>query len=110
MTGAAGGAPPAGAGNAVAPPERAPRTVAEAARQFEALLIGELLKSARGGEDGWLGSGEDPGDATAAGRSEEQFAQARAQSGGLGLGARIAGSLAAAAPAHKDQKLQLRAS
>ena len=48
-------------------------------KQFEALLIAQLLKEARGDEGGWLGSGEDAGNATAAGLAEEQFAQALAQ-------------------------------
>jgi len=87
-----------------APAPQPPKNVAEAAKQFEALLIGQLLKEARGDEGGWLGSGDDTGCATAAGFAEEQFAQALAASGGLGLSARIAESLtkeahpAAAAP------------
>ena len=75
----------------------APRNVAEAATQFEALLMGELLKAARGDENGWLGAGEETGDATAAGLAEEQFAQALAASGGLGLRDRIVASLSSAA-------------
>lgn len=77
------------------PAERPPQNVAEAAQQFEALMIGELLKAARGDENGWLGSGEDTGDATAAALAEEQFAQALARSGGLGLGKLIQKSLSA---------------
>ena len=71
-----------------------PKNVAEAAKQFEALLIGQMLKASHGDdEDGWLGSGDDPGSATAMELAEGQFAQALAQSGGLGLSARIASSL-----------------
>ncbi|HTX37680.1 MAG TPA: hypothetical protein VME43_21780 [Bryobacteraceae bacterium] len=73
---------------------RRPQNVAEAAQQFEALMIGELLKAARGDENGWLGSGEDTGDATAGALAEEQFAQALARSGGLGLGKLIEANLA----------------
>jgi Rod binding domain-containing protein len=79
------------------PAARPPRNIAAVAQQFEALLIAQLLKEARGDEDGWLGSGEDAGSATAAGLAEEQFAQALAQSGGLGLSAQIASSLSARA-------------
>jgi Rod binding domain-containing protein len=71
-----------------------PKNVADAAKQFEALLIGQMLKASHGDdEDGWLGSGDDPGSATAMELAEGQFAQALAQSGGLGLSARIASSL-----------------
>ena len=82
---------------AVEPPAALPpRNVEEAAQQFEALLIGELLKAARGDQNGWLGSGEDTGDATASGLAEEQFAQALARAGGLGLGAQIRASMSTA--------------
>ena len=79
---------------ASAPGGPRPKNVADAAEQFEALLIGQMLKASHGDdEDGWLGSGDDPGSATAMELAEGQFAQALAQSGGLGLGARIASSL-----------------
>ncbi len=82
------------AGAMVQPPAaRPPQTVEAAAKQFEALMIAQLLKEARGDEGGWLGSGEDSGSATAAGLAEEQFAQALAQNGGLGLSAQIVSSL-----------------
>jgi len=74
---------------------RAPKTLEAAAQQFESLMIAQLLKEARGDEGGWLGSGEDPGSATAAGLAEEQFAQALSQSGGLGLTAQIIASVSA---------------
>lgn len=75
------------------PAARPPQNVEEAAKQFEALMIGELLKAARGDQNGWLGTGDDTGDATVSGLAEEQFAQALAQSGGLGLSAQIVSSL-----------------
>jgi Rod binding domain-containing protein len=79
---------------ASAPAAPRPKNVAEAAKQFEALLIGQMLKASHGDdEDGWLGSGDDPGSATAMELAEGQFAQALAQSGGLGLSARIASSM-----------------
>lgn len=78
----------------VAPPASPPpRNVAEAARQFEALLIAQLLKAAHGEDQGWLGTGEDTGDSTASSLAEEQFAQALAQSGGLGLSSQIVSKL-----------------
>jgi Rod binding domain-containing protein len=59
----------------------------EAAQQFEALLIGQLLKSAReAGGSGWLGAGDDD-QAGEIGMevAEQQFARMLAASGGLGL-------------------------
>jgi len=63
-----------------------PKRVADAARQFESLMIGQLLKSMReAGEGGWLGTGEDQAGAQAMELAEEQMAQALAQQGGFGL-------------------------
>ncbi len=77
------------------PAARSPQTLNDAAQQFEAVMIAQLLKEARGSEDGWLGGGADAGNATVAGLAEEQFAQALAKSGGLGLSAQIVSSLSA---------------
>lgn len=61
------------------------RTV-ESARQFEALLIAQMMKSMReAGSGGWLGSGEDKTAESAMELAEEQFSQALAAQGGLGL-------------------------
>jgi Rod binding domain-containing protein len=80
----------------IAPPApRPPQTLEAAAKQFEALMIEQFLKEARGDEGGWMGSGEETGNATAAAVAEEQFAQALAQSGGFGLSAHIVASLSA---------------
>ena len=66
----------------------------EAARQFEALLIAQLLKSVREqGGAGWLGWGEDPSASSAMELAEEQFAQALASQGGLGLARLIVSGL-----------------
>jgi Rod binding domain-containing protein len=63
-----------------------PKRVADAARQFESLMIGQLLKSMReSGEGGWLGTGDDQAGAQAMELAEEQMAQALAQQGGFGL-------------------------
>jgi Rod binding domain-containing protein len=77
------------------PAMRPPQNVAEAAKQFEALMIAQFLKEAHSDGEGWLGGEEDTGNATATGLAEEQFAQALAQSGGLGLSAQITASLSA---------------
>jgi len=60
-------------------------TLAAAATQFEALMIAQMLKESHGDGGGWLGGGDEAGAATEAGLAEEQFAQALAQNGGLGL-------------------------
>jgi len=66
-----------------------------AARDFEALLIGQMLRSMH--EDGasWLGAGDDDAGATALAYGEDQLARALANSGGLGLSKIIASGLAA---------------
>lgn len=66
----------------------------DAARQFEALLIGELLKTARAAAgSGWMTSGEDQAGVPILEMAEQQFAQAIASSGGLGLAAMIVAGL-----------------
>ncbi len=58
----------------------------EAAQQFEALMIGEMLKSARGsGSWGLTDEDSDPGQDNLSGMAESQFANALAKNGGLGL-------------------------
>ncbi len=66
----------------------------KAAQQFESLMVGEMLKSAREeGSDGWLGSGDSTGDDTALSMAESQLANALSQNGGLGLSSMIERSL-----------------
>jgi len=72
--------------SAAAPTEKRPSKIGDAARQFESLLIGEMLKSAReSNSDGWLGSGSDSGSESAMALAETQFAQAIASQGVFGL-------------------------
>ena len=82
-----------------------PAKIHEAAQQFEALMVGEMLKSARESSDseGWLGSGESTGDDSAMEMAESQFANALAHSGGLGLAKVI--ERAMSKPATEPQKL-----
>jgi len=56
-----------------------------AAKDFEALLIGQMLHSVREAGSGWLDSGEDQASDAAFGLGEEELAKALSQSGGLGL-------------------------
>jgi Rod binding domain-containing protein len=56
-----------------------------AARDFEALLVGQMLRSVREGGSGWLGTGDDQSSEAAFGLGEEQLARALSSSGGFGL-------------------------
>ena len=66
-------------------PKDDPVKVKESAKQFEALLIGQMLKSMRDSEGGWLGTGGDESSSSAMEYAQEVFAQSLANSGGLGL-------------------------
>ena len=71
-----------------------PTRIAQAAQQFESLMIGEMLKSAREDSDeGWMGSGSDSSAESAMGIAESQFAQAIATRGGFGLAKMIERSM-----------------
>ena len=70
----------------VASPDTKNSKIAKAAGQFEALLIGEMLKSVReASDDGWLGGGSDSSAESAFGIAENQFAQTISDKGGFGL-------------------------
>lgn len=77
----------------------AKRKIGQAAHDFEALLVEQMLRSSHG-EDGWLGTGDDKSDDAAMGMGEEQLAQALANSGGLGLAKMIEAGLAAPPSGH----------
>lgn len=64
-----------------------PEKIQKAARDFEALLIGQMLKMARESEGGITGDGdeEDETNSTMVELGEQQLAQALAASGGLGI-------------------------
>jgi len=70
-----------------------PAKVKDAAKQFEALLIGQMMKSMNDSEGGWLGTGDDDSASSAMEYGQEIFAQSMAQSGGLGLANLIANGL-----------------
>jgi len=63
-----------------------PTHVKHAAQQFEALMISEMMKSIREAEDeGPMAEEKDQAGSSAMQLAEEQFAQALAARGGLGL-------------------------
>jgi Rod binding domain-containing protein len=66
------------------------RNTLEAAQQFEALLIGQLLKATHEeGSSGWMGSGEDAAGSQAIAFAEDALARVLAAQGGLGLAQQI---------------------
>src|SRR5579863_5290450 len=66
--------------------KNSPEKIADAAKQFEGLLIGEMFKAMHSdGEEGWLGTGEDQTASSAMGMADEYFSQAIAKHGGFGL-------------------------
>lgn len=73
----------------------------EVSEQFEALLLAEMLKSARGSDadGGWMGAGSDAGSATAMEYGIEMMAQAISASGGLGLSGLLEANLSPVSPA-----------
>jgi peptidoglycan hydrolase FlgJ len=70
----------------------APDKVHAAAEQFEALLMGQILRSARQNNTGWAG-GEDASAECATDYAEQQFSAVLARQGGLGLAAMIVKNL-----------------
>jgi peptidoglycan hydrolase FlgJ len=76
-----------------AQPKDDPAKILGAARQFEALLIGQMMKSMKDSEGGWLGTGDDESASSAMEYGQEIFAQAMAASGGLGLSTLVAKGL-----------------
>ncbi|MGD0300877.1 MAG: hypothetical protein ABSE86_27650 [Bryobacteraceae bacterium] len=75
-----------------------PDPVKQAATQFEALIIGQVLKAAREGADqGWLGTGDDKTSDMAMEMAEQGLAQGLAAQGGLGIAKMVTAHL------HRDQ-------
>jgi peptidoglycan hydrolase FlgJ len=85
------------------PPTQDSQKLEESARQFEALLIGQMLRSARESGGSWFGGGEDEASSSAVGMAEEQLAQTLAAQGGLGLSRLITDGLARDEQLAKDR-------
>lgn len=68
-----------------------PAKIRDAAEQFEALLLGQILRAARQ-SGGWMGASDASSDC-AIEYAEQQFASVMAKQGGLGLAALIAQGL-----------------
>ena len=70
-----------------------PAKARDAAQQFEALLISQLLRSARAEGSGWLGAPGESSSDCATDYAEQQFAAVMAHAGGLGIAAMVARGL-----------------
>ena len=79
--------------SASAPSARGPGKVHDAAQQFEALLLGQMLRTERQSGSGWLGGGEDASAECVTDYAEQQFAAVLAQNGGLGIATLVAKGL-----------------
>jgi flagellar protein FlgJ len=75
-------------------PKDTPEKIRDTAQQFEALLIGQMMKSMHNADGGWLGTGDDQSASSAMEYAEESFAQAMAKSGGLGIASLVSKGLA----------------
>lgn len=76
--------------------KNSPEKIKSAASQFEALLIGQVMKAAHENQDdgeGWLGTGEDQTAQSVMGLADEFFARALASRGGFGLAQTVAQGL-----------------
>ncbi len=63
-----------------------PQKAKDTAKQFEAMLIAQMLSSARESDSsGWGGDGSDKSGGSMMGMAEQQLAQVLAAGGGLGL-------------------------
>jgi Rod binding domain-containing protein len=80
-----------------AKPKDTPEKIMNAAKQFESLLVAQMMKSMQDSEGGWLGTGEDQSASAAMEYGQEAFAQAMSASGGLGLAKMLAAGLQRAA-------------
>ena len=75
------------------PSGKDPAKIHDAAQQFEALLLGQILHAARDKDSGWLGSGGDSSSDCATDYAEQQLATTMAAQGGLGLAKLITAGL-----------------
>ena len=68
--------------------------IADAAKQFEALIAGQVLKSVRdASQGGWLGNDDDQTGELTLEMAEQAFAQALAARGSFGIAKIVTGSL-----------------
>jgi Rod binding domain-containing protein len=76
-----------------------PARIKAVAGQFEALMVGEMLKTVRSaGGGGWFGAGSEDANGTIGELAEMQLAQALSARGGLGLAPLVEAGLRRAQP------------
>ena len=78
------------AGGLAAKPKDSPDKIMNAAKQFESLLVAQMMKSMQDSEGGWMGTGDDQSGSAAMEYGVEAFAQAISLNGGLGLAKMVA--------------------
>jgi flagellar protein FlgJ len=68
-------------------PGDGPEAIRAAAREFEGLLLGQMLRMMRecGGDGGWLGTSDDDAGMAMGELAEQQLAQLLSAQGGIGL-------------------------
>jgi flagellar protein FlgJ len=86
-----------------------PAKIHDAANQFEALLIGQILKSAQSNGEGWLGTNEDQAGASTVDFASDYLARSLASQGGLGLSRMISKSLEHAAASSSNHATSTQA-
>lgn len=79
-----------------------PKDAKQAATQFDALLISQLLKTMRAG--GWLGTDDEDADASMLEIAEEHLAQVLASQGGLGLAGLVMKGIESGPPSEASPK------
>jgi len=80
-----------------------PARIREAAQQFEALLLTQLLQTAHP-SGGWLGGGEDGAGDTASSFAGQQLAVMMAKQGGIGLANLVTSGLEQAGQSAHERK------
>ena len=89
-----GALPGVSGSTADSPRKDSPEKIKDAASQFEALLMGQILKAAHEENgDGWGDEESDQASATAKDFANDYFARALASTGGLGLSKMIVAGL-----------------
>jgi len=94
---------PSAAGPNTDSPRNSPERIKDAASQFEALLMGQIMKAAHQNDgDGWGGEESDQASATAMDFANDYFARSLASTGGLGLSKMIVEGLTRQSATHSS--------
>jgi Rod binding domain-containing protein len=80
-----------------------PAKIRDSARQFEALLIAQILRSVREPSGGWLACGDGQAGSSISDYAEQQLAHVLSASGGLGIASLIEQGLTGKAQPQTDR-------